>query len=231
MLFRSGVRGRVTAALAALGGVALAVEGKESSGFLLRELDGLQASGVVSVPDALRHAARHVDAANLDALVAQARARHASDPGAQLALIRSVDQGLSQRGVEPGRPMAEWGAALAMQLLQQGDPARGWSNAAHPGHPTPDPWEFQERAFADGTRGRVLSSFPRGEGLTGILRSPAFEIRGPVTFWLCGHDGYPDKPAQGKNVVWLRDVATGAVLAEARPPRDDTARKIGRAHV
>ncbi len=221
-----GIQGRRSAALAALGGVALAVEGSTASGFLLRELDGLQASGAVAVPDALRHAARHVDALGLDALVAQARARHALDPGSQLALIRSVDQGLSQRGVEPGRAMSEWGSALAIQLLQQDDPARGWSNAAHPEHPTQDPWEFQERAFADGTRGRVLSSLPRGEGLAGILRSPAFEIRGPVTFWLCGHDGYPDKPAPGKNVVRLREVATGNVLAEARPPRDDTARKV-----
>ena len=220
------VKGRDAKALAALGRVALAVEGPAASGFLLRELDALQGSGGVQPAEALNHASRHVEAEGLGRLVALARARHAGDPAAQLALMRSVEQGLRQRGKEPGAEVAEWGAALATELLAGPDPSAGWSNVPHPEHPTADPWEFQERAFADGTRGRVLSSFPRGEGLTGVLRSPAFEIRGPVTFWLCGHDGYPDKPQQGRNLVRLRDAQTGEVLAEARPPRDDTARQV-----
>jgi len=218
--------GREPKALAALGGIAVAVEAPASSAFLLRELDALQGPGGVLPADALQHAARNLASGDLGRLVDLARSRHAHDPGAQLVLIRSVDQGLRQRGQEPPRSVTDWGAALATELLARRDPSEGWVNAPHPENPTSDPWTFQERAFADGTRGRVLSSFPRGEGLTGVLRSPSFEIRGPVRFWLCGHDGFPDKPRQGRNVVRLRDARSGEVLAEARPPGDDTARPV-----
>jgi putative heme-binding domain-containing protein len=67
---------------------------------------------------------------------------------------------------------------------------------------------------------------PGGESLTGILRTRAFDIPSQITFYIAGHDGYPDKPAGGKNIVRLHDEKTHEVIAEAKPPRNDTAQKV-----
>ena len=48
--------------------------------------------------------------------------------------------------------------------------------------------------------------------LTGTLRSPAFTLPSTLTFYLCGHDGFPGKPVSKTNFVRLRD-AHGGVRA------------------
>jgi putative heme-binding domain-containing protein len=67
---------------------------------------------------------------------------------------------------------------------------------------------------------------PGGESLTGVLRTHAFDVPSQLTFYIAGHDGYPNKPAGGKNVVRLVDEKTHEVLSEAKPPRNDTAQKV-----
>ncbi|MEP6664297.1 MAG: c-type cytochrome [Verrucomicrobiota bacterium] len=64
---------------------------------------------------------------------------------------------------------------------------------------------------------------PGGESLTGILRSKSFIIPAKLSFWMAGHDGFPDKPAQKKNLIQLRDAQSKKVLTLSYPPRNDLA--------
>lgn len=206
--------------------LAVAIPGADAARWLLGELPGLTGQTVPTLEDALRHVARHAPEAELGRLAAFASEKFASRPEFQLGLFRSVDQGLQQRGVAMPAPLREWGARLVGGMLSAGDASAGWYNVPSDTAPTANPWDYQERRFADGTAGPVLSSFPHGEGLTGTLRSPAFAAPAELSFWLCGHDGQPDRPLQHRNAVRLRDAATGEVLFEAAPPRDDTARRV-----
>jgi putative heme-binding domain-containing protein len=45
-----------------------------------------------------------------------------------------------------------------------------------------------------------------------------------LSFWCAGHSGPPGRPLNAGNYVRLRDAATHQLLAESRPPRNDTAR-------
>ncbi|MBL9173853.1 MAG: c-type cytochrome [Verrucomicrobiales bacterium] len=210
--------------LTALADVAVAVKSEAAAAFLLGRLDQLSDTSSPPVADALRHAARNAPESELPRLAEFVRRRYPGQPEFQLALFRSVDQGLQQRGLALPPSVQSWGSELATQLLQPGA-ASGWINV--PLDPaTENPWDFQERKRADGQSIRVLSSLMRGEGKTGILRSPEFGAGGELRFWLCGHDGYPDRPAKKVNAVRLRDAASGGVLMEAWPPRSDVAQPV-----
>lgn len=206
-----------------LGDVVTAVASPAAGSFILRNLPALGFDRA-QLTAALQHAARHAPEDQLPQLATLARAH--SDPLTQLQLFNSVDQGLRQRGVTAPPALAEWGAALAAELLSQPDPTAGWYHTPLPEAPTANPWDFEERGFADGSRGRVLSSLPGGESQTGVLRSPAFAAPSSLSFWLCGHDGFPDKPAQKRNGVRLRAQDSEEVLFTAWAPRNDTAQKI-----
>src|SRR5207248_669496 len=90
-----------------------------------------------------------------------------------------------------------------------------------------NPWAVQKRPSADGNKSSTfLSSLPHGENLTGILRSKTFSIPARLTFFLAGHDGFPDKPIGKKNLVRLCLAADHSVLKQTPPPRNDLAQKI-----
>ena len=57
-------------------------------------------------------------------------------------------------------------------------------------------------------------------------RSPAFAAPASLAFWLCGHDGFPDKPALKRNAVRLRAADSAEVLFTAWPPRSDVAQRV-----
>mgnify|MGYP003329024053 CR=1 FL=1 len=139
-----------------------------------------------------------------------------------------------------------WGGGLAKASLGGGANAGAQPWANHPfdwvSNPA-NPWFTQARRSADGdAKSPFLCSLPPGgESLTGVLRSSPFTIPATLTFWLAGHDGYPDKAAQKKNFARLVLADTGEVVMVAPPPRNDVAQKIqwelsahaeiGRAHV
>jgi putative heme-binding domain-containing protein len=211
--------------LRALTDVSVAVQSPQAATFLLRQLSSLPETGSPSLGDALKHAARFAPESELATLVGFMRARFAARTDFQLALFQSVDQGLRQRGVTPPVAVREWGAELVAKLLVV-EGGSGWVNLAVDAAPTENPWGFQERRRSDGKTLHALSSIPQGEGLTGTLRSPVFTAGATLSFWLCGHDGYPDRPAQNKNAVLLRDAQGGGVLHQAAPPRNDVAQQI-----
>src|SRR5260370_11845182 len=92
---------------------------------------------------------------------------------------------------------------------------------------TDNPWATQQRDSADGDHGpRFLSSLPPGEQVTGIIRSKTFSVRAKLSFFLAGHDGFPDQPARKKNAVRLRAAETQEILAETYAPRNDLAQRV-----
>ncbi len=206
-------------------GVALAVRSRESAAFFLSHLDALSSKTVPTLQVALQHAARYADREELPALVERIRSQYPEDLSTQLELFSALDEGQRQRGGDMPKALRDWGLSLVTKLLSS-EVSQGWQTVPQGEKPTTDPWDFQERARDGGGTIRVLSSIVRGESLTGILRSPAFEPGDAVSFWLCGHDGYPDKAAGHRNAVRLVDAVSGDVLVEAWAPRNDVARRI-----
>ena len=175
----------------------------------------------------LKHAARFVPEQDLDSLASFTRQKFGDDVDLQLALFKSVQDGTAQRGAKLSRGARDWGAELAAKLLAPAESEAAWVNTPLDGAAdTRSPWALQERSCADGQKVQLMASFPNGEPLTGSLRSQPFALPPRLRFYLAGHDGFPDKPAQKKNVVHLKDAVTHAVLREAWPPRNDTAQRI-----
>lgn len=205
--------------------VAVAVRSPDAARYLLSRMDRLSNTTRPTVGEALQQVARYGSDSELPGLAQAIRQRYAADPATQLALYRSLDQGLRQRGATPPPAVREWGLQLMTSLLAEGGNG-GWTSRPLTEAPTADPWDYQERPRAGGPSLRVLSSFPHGEHLTGVLRSPDFPAGAQIQFWLSGHDGYPDQPAAGRNAVRLRDAADHSVLLQAAPPRNDTAQRV-----
>jgi len=204
----------------ALTDVVLAVPSAEAASYLIGRLDQLNEKTVPTLAEALRHAARYAPESQWSALSGFVRRRFDNQLDFQFTLFGSMDQGLQQRGASLTPALKAWGAELASRLLTSGTDSNWIQTPLNP--PTESPWDYQERRRADGPPLRVLSSLVRGEQKTGVLRSPEFDLGGEIRFWLCGHDGYPDKPAKQVNGVRLKDAVSGAVLLEVRPPRSDT---------
>lgn len=178
----------------------------------------------------LKHAARYVEANGTGEIARLARSRFGQDLDLQLALFKSVQDGVAQRGGPMAGEVREWGKEMAVRLLEMSRTTRvEWVNSPVNGVAvTTNPWVIQERSSADGDKGSAfLSSLPPGgESLTGILRSRAFKTPDRLSFFVAGHDGPPERPAQKRNAVRLRDLRDQSVLVEAFAPRNDTAQKV-----
>ena len=131
------------------------------------------------------------------------------------------------RGVAPGAVLAEWASAIVPAQLAQ--KATAWEDRPYMPH-TPNraygnPFALQDRKSSDDQTTALMSSFPRGETLTGVLRSAPFAAPEKLRFYLCGHDGPPPGAPGKKNFVRLVD-AGGKTLRETAPPRNDVAQRI-----
>src|SRR5205823_12244569 len=124
--------------------------------------------------------------------------------------------------------MRDWGARLAAVAIAP-TPNAWTCLALDGGTPSSIPWAYEPRRSSDGKRTMFLSSLPGGEQTTGIIRSPAFSLPPKLSLFVAGHDGYPGTatpPAGSRNVVRLREVASGEVIAEAPVPRNDVAQRV-----
>ncbi len=166
------------------------------------------AGGMEDVSGTLTQLARDLPAGELMAFV---RSRYAADPGRQADLLPAIVEGLQQRGELPGADLLAWGSGLADALLAGGkqgaEPA--WRNL--PGTPAAaSPWGLERRMEEGAGEVRVLSSLATGaEQGTGTLLSREFAAPAHLSFLLCGHDGPPDQPAGGRNMVRLMEVPGG----------------------
>ncbi|WP_182869415.1 PVC-type heme-binding CxxCH protein [Stieleria mannarensis] len=206
--------------------------------FLAAHVSQLQDLQPEQLSTYLAFAARYASPQHLDSIARMAEDRFEDNVAFQEDLLRSIRNGLGQRGIENPTVVTDWATRLARRYLglREGDallpesPRQiGWTYLPYPG--TPDhgnPWVLStNRNSADGQpASRLHSSFPLGESRTGIYRSDSFPLPEQLTFFVAGHDGFPDKPLQNLNVVRVRDAVSQAVLQTWSPPRNDTAQKV-----
>lgn len=213
---------------AALAEVAIAAPTPAAAAYVVSHLKQ-QNSGGPKMAQYLRFAARYADEASLEELATVARAR-IDGPADQrldqeISLLRSIQEGIAQRGGRPGPAMRAWALEAAGNLLkpENAQPA-AWVAETLPGlPPSASPWVAQRRESQDGVKdGLYFGSLPRGEKLTGVLRSAPFTVPAKLSFFMAGHNGYPANPSHQKSMVRLK--VDGAVVATVYPPRHDTAR-------
>ncbi len=218
--------GLTDADLRAVLGVMLAVPGEAAANLRLSLFEKITVP-VELLTQQLPSLAKNLPAARLDTLAAIAREKLAGHLDAQASTAKGLLEALAARNAKPGENLRAWGTQLTQELLDAKREQTGWVFLSLEGTAAEkNPWAFQERPQADGTKAQLLSSHPRGEQLTGLLRSAPFAAPEKLHFYLAGHDGAPGRPPQGKNFVRLRDAATLAELRTASPPRSDTAQPI-----
>ena len=212
----------------AIAGIALGVPGDEPASFLIQHIQKFSEPRERLV-DYLRHAARYAPEAQLDVFEKFIREKFGDNLDFQFALFKSAQDGLAQRGAKLSAGLQAWAATLADQLLTSAnDPAETWISLPLKSAPTPSPWFLQKRKSADGDDAATFfcSLPPDGEKLTGTLRSRPFTIPAKLSFFIAGHDGWPDQPPGKKNFIRLLAADTNEVLATAPPPRNDTAQRV-----
>ncbi len=213
----------------AIGEICVAVPSANAAKFILNH--GMRADSSEELRRAqFRHIAEHIDREHLDQFAMVMRERNES-LDRQVDVFRYFLDGLSARGETGDRiggTIADWGRELTQQLLAKEELDRSvWGNTPRPRRSRQaNPWAIQERRCRDGKTSRLISSHPHGERLTGRLRSKSFKLPGKLSFYLCGHRGFPDKEAHTYNRVRIRLADSNRILHEAFPPRHDTAEKI-----
>ena len=211
-----------------IAGIALGVPSAPAGAYLIHHIQRAAPDGE-TLTRMLQHATRHAAEANFDALADIARKRFANDVPLQLSLLKSIQQGLDERGAALSPGLRAWATDLAGKLLASvGDGTLTWVNTPQEGAATANPWFLQSRRSADGntTASFLCSLPPGGEALTGVLRSKAFVLPAKLSFWIAGHDGFPDKPAQKLNFITVRSPDTGEICARVFPPRNDVAQRV-----
>ncbi len=205
----------------------LAASGEASAEFRMKFFENHEDLSGALFANHLPTLARNISTAKLESLFALAQRKLGKNPEQLAAGLDALLSALDQRGIPPGATLRTWGPQVVTALLSANEPAATWTNSPVDGAPpSANPWGFEERKCADGKTVAFMSSFPHGEKLTGTLRSPAFTLPKTFSFFLCGHDGAPGKPAAKTSFVRLRDAQSNAVVREAAPPRSDAAQKI-----
>ncbi|HZN36897.1 MAG TPA: c-type cytochrome, partial [Pirellulaceae bacterium] len=173
--------------------------------------------------------ASNIPAASVERLVAICRERSTGDVQSQAVLIRSLAAGLSQRNPVAAPVLQAWATQICSEILGASSPESvPWNAVPIDGlPPSENPWVVAARPSNDGDKDSLFYySLPKGEQRTGIYRSGAFELPAKLSFWCAGHSGFPGRPLNDGNYVRLRDAKTHELLAESRPPRNDTARRF-----
>ena len=182
----------------------------------------------------LKHAATYASIDELGRLVqfASRPLPQASNPllfqelGRQFKLFKALDAGLRQRGVPLPGSAISWGGALVASFFESFVPSPVWLTMPHEANPTATPWDVEPRPCSDGRWRNLISSFPHGDDLTGVLRSRPIEIPQKLEFWLAGQDGFSPNPPQHLNRIRLRAHPSGQVLAETFAPRSNIAHRV-----
>lgn len=222
-----------------LADLSLAVRTPAAAEFVASNIRFLGVSQPARLAEYLQFAAAHVSPETAEGVVAAVRERFSRDRELQRGLLNSMRQGFAQRGQQPPAAVRSWALDVSLQLLQMKSlddlkaldviPPVSWSYQPHPDSPDANNcWGVvRSRTSADGVAGAPLfSSFEQGERRTGVYRSDAFEPDDSLSFYIAGHDGFPDAPLKKANFVRLRDAATGELLREASPLRNDVAQKV-----
>ncbi len=150
--------------------------------------------------------------------------------GEAITALTAMHNGLLERGAPPPPALLAWATELTEAALDSSASRQShWTHQSHVSHPSDEsPWCLQERKCADGQMATVISSLDKDkkapEKLTGILRSKAFAAPAKLSFWICGHQGFPKTEANHKNFVRL--MVNDKAVREAFPPRNDVCQRI-----
>ncbi len=214
--------------------IVLAVPSQEAANYLMRYLDqGLNLPAKEKFP-ILSHIARSGAVDRVHSLIETERLHSPDDVLLQSQVLNAFHVGLSSRGDNAlNSTVFEWGQQLVTGLLmekQNGDGIQ-WNSLPYSEQVTLDRlWNLQLRKCSDGNETMILSSLRKGESgaeqRRGILQSQSFSAPEKLSFWICGHRGFPDKPPHNLNRVRLILAKTGEELFNAYPPRSDVCRKI-----
>lgn len=215
--------------------IALAVATPEAAEYIDRTLsEGASDWDGEDRKRALGHIARQGELVTVERLVARERKRTGSNLGAQISGIEAIQLGLEEREIVMSVPGHHaWAGDLARSLLierEKEGPAM-WVEVPQPNGSTEgSPGILQTRKCSDGSEATILSSLRRGEKgaeqKTGVLKSREFVAPRELSFWVCGHRGFPDQQAHDRNRVRLVNVGTGEKLASVFPPRSDVCQKV-----
>ncbi|WP_373650359.1 PVC-type heme-binding CxxCH protein [Schlesneria sp. DSM 10557] len=212
--------------LASVAEIALAVPSEAAAWFTFDYVQKHELPQPV-VERSLAHVARYVSTKRLDEVAAYIQQKFPGDIPRQAALFQSLFSGVTQRGAKLSRDTAlgKWGESLAMKLLSPDRPRSApWENFPLASAATASPWGVRQRGSTDGNvDAYFFDSIANGETLTGILRSAPFAIPERLTFWMCGHNGFPGSASKGVNQVRLKLVESGETIAREVPPRNDVA--------
>jgi putative heme-binding domain-containing protein len=208
--------------------VATSANSSGATTFLLDYL-GSHSNGPAFLAIDFERMSRQIPAAALPRLIEVCKRNSDEDPALQARLVRSLANGISQRSGVSAEPLVPWATNIATHLLAVRDSeSLPWQAVPTEGlPPSENPWGIAARPSRDGdSESLFFYSLPKGEQRTGIYRSGAFELPAKLSFWCAGHSGFPGKPLNDGNYVRLRDAKTHEILAESRPPRNDTARRF-----
>lgn len=212
----------------AIADVLISIQTPEAASFLLDYLSSRQPAATVR--QFAGHIARHASPADLNRLPQIIETALAEDLDQQLAIYEALDAGRQQRGAAFSAAIQNWIVQLAGRLMDRVEQSRDpWIHRSIPGMPsTKVPWILEQRRSADGDdqSAFLCSLSPGGESFTGILSSQPFSLPAELSFFLAGHDGHPDKPAQNRNHVRLRLVDDDRIIASANPPRNNVAQPV-----
>lgn len=209
--------------------VLISIQTQEAANFLLDYLSSRRPAAA-TVRQFAGHIARHASESDLDRLPPIIETVFAKDLDQQLAVYEALETGGQQRGGAFPAAVKRGSVQLAGRLLDRVEQSRDpWVHRPIPGMPsTKVPWILERRRSADGDdqSAFLCSLSPGGESFTGILSSQPFSLPAKLSFFLAGHDGHPDKPAQNRNHVRLRLADDNQIIAVANPPRNNDAQPI-----
>lgn len=223
----------------ALADLCLALKTPAAAEYVAANIEFLGTSQPQKLAEYLQFAAAMVKPEAADSIVAAVRQRFAGDLALQQNLLTSMRQGFAQRNLPVPDSVNAWATDVALTLLKMKStddfaalniaPSIAWTYIPHPDSPNAaNCWGVaNSRKASDGVNGAPLfSSFEAGETRTGIYRSSPFEPGPSLSFFIAGHDGFPDNPLKKANFVRLIDASSGEVLREASPLRNDVAQLV-----
>jgi putative heme-binding domain-containing protein len=178
--------------------------------------------------ETLQHIAKWSPPENLASLIDWIAKTYAETPQRQLQMLQNIESGLSARGLDRPAAVRQWSKNLAVGLLNpwlndlsSSTPAISW------GVDTGEVWNNENRHCDDGVDYTDFrSSLTRGEAYVGTLRTSVFTAPEKLSFWLVGHNGFPDQTDKKTNRCELVAADSGEVLKTEFPPRSDIGRQI-----
>ncbi len=200
-----------------LASVALAIPNSAAASLILDFLQ--RQTNETPSTEYLTHAAQHLPVRRCDELARLVQQR-VSDLALESSLYRSIRQAM-QASQKESSTINAWGRRLVEDLVASVKSASHWEPASRD-----NPWGLESRRASDGGSGMYLSSLPGGEQMTGTLRSRSFKLPERLSFYLCGHRGFPEEEASNANLVRLVLQKNQEVIKTAYPPRNDTAQLV-----